>query len=1013
MGARLLTVCVALSLVAGLACSNGSKKNGPEPGPVDPRGTVTGLVLDEVGAPMAGAVVAEVGGAVSARSDADGRFTLRLDPGARRLVALVRGKILCERCVVVAEATLHDLGEMAAGAPNGCLATAPAPGDADGDGLLDADEQAGWLVSVGKADGTYDVRLVTSDPGVADTDGDGLTDAEERAAGTDPRRKDTDGDMLSDHAELYVYRSNPTLVDSDGDSRGPRGDREPDPALFDGWEILLSGTSPTLDDTDGDGMTDWEEIHSGGTSPLVADLPSLALQLSGDPLIAPPAQVNTTCKTGDVRLSREETEDVKTDTSSTKMSIENTVKLHTETEAGTSQWPPSFSAKLTTDTEFKHGYFQESSSSWKKTSMQSAQKTSECWETQEGSLSPGIIRAMMRLRNQSNLSFKVMDLRVVAHQLRGGGTFGAVGTFEPQGLDPAGQVLGPGGEMTFEVARVDVEAQTMLALTKNPSALVFQVAGYELFQLDEMGRTETANYAKLSERVAQRTANIVIDPGNGEVERYQLATNVFRRPDGTARGLSMKEALDRLGVPFASARPVDSTGANVGKKVLTRVRRVSATAADAPGRGFWLVGGTSHAFDVPGEVDFDDLPVQAGDRIQLVYLLDSDRDGLFDREERLLGTDPYNPDTDGDGLTDYQETKEGWIVAVGGASRPVYSDPLAADRDGDYLSDASEKALGSDPYRKDTDGDGTLDTNDPDPLHPPCLEGTALGLSAWWNGQHSTAGATVYDLFTGVSIGDSATAPVNRSSNGTASAPATMFINPSGSNPMLSFNPGPTQADEYVSTPDDLSLSPVRELTISAIVIRSDRASPPPWATIVAKGAPATASYGLYLAPDGRVRLTIYRSRHDQCWYCSFGSNSLCVDWSCADSDALVAEELTTDASHTVPANVATHVAATFGGDVMRIYIDGAQAAWKETAFWGWSGWYRHYYSTNYLVDNASPLRIGVPEVEAWPYSGILDDVRFFKRQLAAGDLGLLQAIGTCHCTATYVCDTTTPPVLP
>jgi hypothetical protein len=32
--------------------------------------------------------------------------------------------------------------------------------------------------------------------------------------------------------------------------------------------------------------------------------------------------------------------------------------------------------------------------------------------------------------------------------------------------------------------------------------------------------------------------------------------------------------------------------------------------------------------------------------------LDSDNDGLPDDEERLKGTDPNNPDTDGDGLSD-------------------------------------------------------------------------------------------------------------------------------------------------------------------------------------------------------------------------------------------------------------------------------------------------------------------------------------------------------------------------
>jgi hypothetical protein len=39
--------------------------------------------------------------------------------------------------------------------------------------------------------------------------------------------------------------------------------------------------------------------------------------------------------------------------------------------------------------------------------------------------------------------------------------------------------------------------------------------------------------------------------------------------------------------------------------------------------------------------------------------VDSDRDGLHDCEERQLGTDAFNPDTDGDGVTDDREIRAG------------------------------------------------------------------------------------------------------------------------------------------------------------------------------------------------------------------------------------------------------------------------------------------------------------------------------------------------------------------
>ena len=43
-----------------------------------------------------------------------------------------------------------------------------------------------------------------------DTDGDGLLDAEEEAMGTDPRNADTDGDGTGDYDEVYVYFTDPT-----------------------------------------------------------------------------------------------------------------------------------------------------------------------------------------------------------------------------------------------------------------------------------------------------------------------------------------------------------------------------------------------------------------------------------------------------------------------------------------------------------------------------------------------------------------------------------------------------------------------------------------------------------------------------------------------------------------------------------------------------------------------------------------------------------------------------------
>src|SRR5690606_20558217 len=103
-------------------------------------------------------------------------------------------------------------------------------------------------------------------------------------------------------------------------------------------------------------------------------------------------------------------------------------------------------------------------------------------------------------------------------------------------------------------------------------------------------------------------------------------------------------------------------------------------------------------------------------------LADTDGDGLSDRRE-VLGvlfasdasnplrvTDPIDFDTDGDGVSDGDEVNSSWTVVVAGrGGYVVWSDPLAADGDGDSLNDLSERALTTDPGKADTDGDGALD----------------------------------------------------------------------------------------------------------------------------------------------------------------------------------------------------------------------------------------------------------------------------------------------------------------
>jgi len=99
-------------------------------------------------------------------------------------------------------------------------------------------------------------------------------------------------------------------------------------------------------------------------------------------------------------------------------------------------------------------------------------------------------------------------------------------------------------------------------------------------------------------------------------------------------------------------------------------------------------------------ISFDTSGTEAYFRLALTGTgQDSDQDGLPDSVELLLGLDPHNPDSDGNGIKDGDE-----------------------DSDGDGLTNRQEILFGTNPALADSDGDGWNDeaeiTAGTDPLDP-------------------------------------------------------------------------------------------------------------------------------------------------------------------------------------------------------------------------------------------------------------------------------------------------------
>ncbi|MFC4358144.1 5'-nucleotidase C-terminal domain-containing protein [Halobium salinum] len=122
-------------------------------------------------------------------------------------------------------------------------------------------------------------------------------------------------------------------------------------------------------------------------------------------------------------------------------------------------------------------------------------------------------------------------------------------------------------------------------------------------------------------------------------------------------------------------------------KYSTFTADLTATVADDAGEDGTEASGDGDA-EAPGEDGEGEDGDSDGDGP--AEPADSDHDGLTDGRERALGTDPEDPDTDGDKLSDAKEVQ-------------VYdTDPLVADTDGDGVTDCREvNVYGTDPTDAD------------------------------------------------------------------------------------------------------------------------------------------------------------------------------------------------------------------------------------------------------------------------------------------------------------------------
>jgi hypothetical protein len=110
-------------------------------------------------------------------------------------------------------------------------------------------------------------------------------------------------------------------------------------------------------------------------------------------------------------------------------------------------------------------------------------------------------------------------------------------------------------------------------------------------------------------------------------------------------------------------------------------------------------------------------------------IADSDGDHLSDGAEvSTTGTDPLSIDSDGDGIPDGDEDPDGDGLTNDQEVNVYHTDPLLSDTDGDGLSDGQEvNVFHTNPLAADTDGDGLTDGNEVNVYHTNPLVGDTDG----------------------------------------------------------------------------------------------------------------------------------------------------------------------------------------------------------------------------------------------------------------------------------------------
>jgi hypothetical protein len=501
--------------------------------------------------------------------------------------------------------------------------------------------------------------------------------------------------------------------------------------LTDLEEIYKYDTNPKAADTDGDGWSDMEELGDGMYSPTnptkfnprIADVPGLSVTLKKSPSI----MLNVTTSEGKTESETITEGREVSKTTSTSYEQTRSADIMNAWELSTTQgWEVEFDSKSkfggakytgSVTVGYNGSYTSSTGMTWggsEENSVTQSYEKAIAKEKSEGSEINGATLCMqVELKNTSDIAFTIEALKLSAstYDMRDSSTLKILADLNREG-DWSDITLKPGQAVDANFCNGDVKVKQIENLIYNTSSIVLGTASQKI-TIGGGNDDFTVAYTK----VAAKTADIVVDYGPGSTGkssvRYQVATNYrynldHKGTDDMYAKTTLAELLRNAHVNFKQ-----DTVVGPEKKKFYGLASIEGYKFNLADSAMWYVT-IQRAADIKkglntvdiysfsvGSYDLEKVSVGAGDAVHIFYSKDQDHDGLPLVTEHQFATSDTTADTDGDGLTDYDEIT-GWT------------------QDGDSVK------IYTSPTNEDTDGDGMNDKEDPEPTKRPMFKDASL-----------------------------------------------------------------------------------------------------------------------------------------------------------------------------------------------------------------------------------------------------------------------------------------------